>query len=192
MKFNDVFKANNHAGRKKILDRFPLSKEDKANVNKSIEELSQSNGDNKSNLVYYKNNRFDDKGLNSFYHLLCVVPVIKGIIGTELLNDDSLEQTYEGNVMGLFMHKYGDDRFTEAFCIDTSLSLPDIMDGLFINTSGTMQQRYQQIIDSINNDNALENDKEALIATINEEWNLWKSLFTEITKEEYESLITLK
>lgn len=42
MKFNDVFKANNYAGRKKILDRFPLSKEDKDDVNKSIEKLSNS------------------------------------------------------------------------------------------------------------------------------------------------------
>ena len=43
MEFNDVFKSNNNAGRKKVLDRFPLSKKDKANVNKSIEELSKSN-----------------------------------------------------------------------------------------------------------------------------------------------------
>ena len=44
MELNDVFKANNYAGRKKVLDRFPLSKEDKDNVNKSIEKLSNSNG----------------------------------------------------------------------------------------------------------------------------------------------------
>ena len=44
MELNDVFKANNYAGRKKVLDRFPLSKEDKDNVNKSIEKLSNTNG----------------------------------------------------------------------------------------------------------------------------------------------------
>lgn len=158
----------------------------------SVSKGSSNGGNNEDNLVYYKNNRFDNKSLGNFYHLLCVVPVIKGIIGTELLDDDSLEQTYEANVPILLMHKYGDDRFMEAFCIDTSLSLPDTIEGLFIKTSGTMQERYQQIIDGINNDNTIEVNKEDLIVTINEEWDLWKSLFTEITKEEYESLITMK
>lgn len=49
MKFNDVFKANNYAGRKKILDRFPLSKEDKDDVNKSIEKLNNSSGEGGGN-----------------------------------------------------------------------------------------------------------------------------------------------
>ena len=57
MELNDVFKANNYAGRKKVLDRFPLSKEDKDNVNKSIEKLSNSNGGGSDGAFTYKSRK---------------------------------------------------------------------------------------------------------------------------------------
>lgn len=57
MELNDVFKANNYAGRKKVLDRFPLSKKDKDNVNKSIEKLNNSNGGGNDGAFNYKSRK---------------------------------------------------------------------------------------------------------------------------------------
>ena len=57
MELNDVFKANNYAGRKKVLDRFPLSKEDKDNVNKSIEKLANTNGGCSDGAFTYKSRK---------------------------------------------------------------------------------------------------------------------------------------
>lgn len=81
MELNDVFKANNYAGRKKVLDRFPLSKEDKDNVNKSIEKLSNSNGGGSDGAFTYKSRKVvwtvdeDNEARGSILPMLMFLPL---------------------------------------------------------------------------------------------------------------------
>lgn len=184
----DILKADSIEQRRRIANNLAISKEDK---NALIVNKSNGGGSsNNQNLVYYKNNRFDDKSFMDFHFLVSCVPIIEVVIGDNLNIDDSLEYTFATNpVWGQYM-KFGDDRFFVGFVIDTSKSYLCSSEELFINTSGTMQQRYQQIIDFLNNDT--EHDNQDIISAVNEEWNLWNTAFTEITKEEYESLITIK
>ena len=84
MKFNDVFKANNYAGRKKVLDRFPLSKEDKDNVNKSIEKLSNSNGGGNDGAFTYKSRKVvwkivDMEKFEGLKELLNYIPIYSAV-----------------------------------------------------------------------------------------------------------------
>ena len=76
MELNDVFKANNYAGRKKVLDRFPLSKEDKDNVNKSIEKLSNTNGGGNDGAFTYKSRKVVWDVDNNNEQLVAILPII--------------------------------------------------------------------------------------------------------------------
>lgn len=184
----DILKADSYEQRRRIANNLAISREDK---NALI--VNQSNGGGGSSnqkLVYYKNNRFDDINFVNFYYLFSCTPIIEMLVGNDLNNDDSLKLTFVTNPLYGFYMKNGDDRFIVGFVIDTSRPYLCSTEGLFVNTSGTMQQRYQQIIDFLNNDT--EYDNKDIISEVNEEWNLWSSAFTECTKEEYEALITIK
>ena len=185
MELNDVFKANNYAGRKKVLDRFPLSKEDKDNVNKSIERLSSSSGGggNDEELVYYKTNR-SEVNLQSM-QTMRFAPIVKFIAG----DPNSLNGIEMFIPQDFLIDAYGDGRYIAGFAISRK-SIYLWVDGTYILTSGSMEERVNDIINYLLSIGHISNEdvpafKEQILVPFNE-------YCTQCTKEEYESLITSK
>ena len=87
------------------------------------------------------------------------------------------------------LNGYGDGRYLAGFAISKK-SIYTILDGVYVLTSGSIEERVNDIIDYAITNGSISNEyvtafKEQLLSKFNE-------YCTQCTKEEYESLITIK
>ncbi len=175
----DILKADNYEQRRRIANNLAISREDK---NALIANESNGGGDNEE-LVYYKTNR-SQVNLQSM-QIMAIVPVVK-FIATSPDNIDG-EEIFVPQL--LLLNGYGDGRYLAGFAISKK-SIYTVFEGLRCLTSGTIEERTNDIINYAITNKLISNEdapaiKEQMLVPFNE-------YCTQCTKEEYESLITIK
>lgn len=116
---------------------------------------------------------------------MIIAPVVKFIA----ISPDSLDGSEVFTPQVFLINGYGDGRFLAGFAISRK-NIYSILEGTYILTSGTIEERVNDIINYYVTNGVISNEdtltvKEQILSDFNE-------YCTQCTKEEYEAMITIK